>query len=239
MTLRRLATGSVEGEVSSVGKMLPVVSPVVFAATYVRVGVPGDVAAQGPTVNADETVDLDEGRVRTVSHSSLEQAWTAFTCSPGSGLPGHRGSRFSWRAHGGRSTASRPLECPSGSTTAVSGFGCQQEGRPRPRCASTRLAPWIARTGSPFRTVAGFRARSQPRASRLSVPTRRWCGSGGFRSARTGAQLRQLSGLSSDLVVRRGMSGLTLSMSISSRISIAASNNGGATRQPGDHDGRR
>ena len=83
MTLRRLATGSVEGEVSSVGKMLPVVSPVVFTTSSVRVGVPGDVAAQGPTVNADETVDLDEGRVRTVSHSSLVQAWTAFTCSPG------------------------------------------------------------------------------------------------------------------------------------------------------------
>lgn len=232
MTLRRLATGSVEGEVSSVGKMLPVVSPVVFPATSVRVGVPGDVAAQGPTVNADETVDLDEGRVRTVLHSSLVQAWTAFTCSPGEWLAGSPRIEIQlagawWPIHG-QPPAGVPVRVHNGRV----GFRL-------PTGGSTAAALRINAAGAVDRTYGvtisdsgGFQgpvaaAGVEVVRADSEMVWVRW-----VQKRQDWGATRQLSGLSSDLVVRRGMSGLTLSMSISSRISIAASNNGAQHDSP-------
>ena len=232
MTLRRLATGSVEGEVSSVGAMFPTLSPAAFGNTWARVGVPGDVAAQGPTVTADETVDLDEGRVRTVSHSPLVQAWTAFTCSPGEWLAGSPRIEIQlagawWPIHG-QPPAGVPVRVHNGRV----GFRL-------PTGGSTAAALRINAAGAVDRTYGvtisdsgGFQgpvaaAGVEVVRADSEMVWVRW-----VQKRQDLAYARQLSGLSSDLVVRRGVPGLTLSMSISSRISIAASNNGAQLDSP-------
>ena len=232
MTLRRLATGSVEGEVSSVGAMFPTLSPAAFGNTWARVGVPGDVAAQGPTVSADETVDLDEGRVRTVMHSSLVQAWTAFTCSPGEWLAGSPRIEIQlagawWPIHG-QPPAGVPVRVHNGRV----GFRL-------PTGGSTAAALRINAAGAVDRTYGvtisdggGFlgpvaAAGVEVVRADSEMVWVRW-----VQKRQDWGATRQLSGLSSDLVVRRGVRGLTLSMSISSRISIAASNNGAQLDSP-------
>ena len=197
-----------------------------------RVGVPGDVAAQGPTVNADETVDLDEGRVRTVSHSPLVQAWTAFTCSPGEWLAGSPRIEIQlagawWPIHS-QPPAGVPVRVHNGRV----GFRL-------PTGGSTAAALRINAAGAVDRTygvtisdTGGLRvpvaaAGVEVVRADSEMVWVRW-----VQKRQDLAYARQLSGLSSDLVVRRGVSGLTLSMSISSRISIAASNNGAQRDSP-------
>lgn len=231
ITLQRLATGSVKGEVSSAGAMLPVVSPVTFNSTSPRVGVPGDLIAHGPSVSDDESVDLDEGRVRTVAMVIGDPRWSAFACSPDEWLAGSPRIEILidsvwWPIHG-QPPAGVPVRVHNGRV----GLRIKSGGQ---AMAALRIATngTVDRTYPMSLTDSGGLVGVDETAGVEVVRADSEMVWVSWTQHRNSLGTRQAAPLTSDLVIRRGMPGFTLSMSKSMDTTITATNNGAVKDTP-------
>lgn len=234
LVLERLAGGVPHGEIAISGAYYPVTSPVTHPGAFIRFGLPGRQVVLDPAMGFDELRDTPDGRVHLLGSPVGAQRVASFSCEVGELLAGSPrveiyGAGSWWPIHG-QPPPGVPVRVHNGRVglkLPIGGDGA---------LLNVSAAGVVTETGYKVWDTSGLVAAQLAVAAEVvrgdsELLTIRWAND---RKDISGNRLQM--GRSTELTIRRGMTGFVLSQSMGSQFGLSAALTG-SYNDGSDNDG--